>query len=199
MLLRLVHEKKLTDGSNLVGRTFDTTHTKCQHGEDRHPQQQNKQTSAMIGTAIQMLIKVRPALASDVKALAELADKLIPREARTSDRIRVLTRSLRKPNYHLYVAEKDKQLLGFVDLWVFSDFAHAGRMGIIQNLFVDREVRRLGIGDLLMKHVTGRASQLKLKELHVWTSFENRAAISLYRKNRLTKRSLLLEREFERG
>jgi hypothetical protein len=43
-----------------------------------------------------------------------------------------------------------------------------------------------------------RASKLKLKELHVWTSFDNRAAISLYRKHRLAKRSLLLEREFER-
>ena len=145
-----------------------------------------------------MLIKVRSALASDVKVLAELADKLIPGEARTSDRIRVLTQSLRKPNYYLYVAEGDGRLVGFVDLWVFSDFAHAGKMGIIQNLFVDRNARRRGIGDLLMKHITSRASQLKLKELHVWTSFENRAAISLYRKHRLTKRSLLLEREFER-
>jgi ribosomal protein S18 acetylase RimI-like enzyme len=145
-----------------------------------------------------MLTKVRFALASDVKAVAELADKLIPREARTSDRIRVLTRSLRKPNYYLYVAEYDERLVGFIDLWVFSDFAHAGRMGVIQNLFVDGEVRRRGIGNLLMKHVTSRASQLKLKELHVWTSFENRAAISLYRKHRLTKRSLLLEREFGR-
>jgi N-acetylglutamate synthase-like GNAT family acetyltransferase len=145
-----------------------------------------------------MLIKVRPARASDVKGLAELVDKLIPREARRSDRIRVLTGSLRKSNYHLYVAEKDQRLVGFVDLWFFSDFAHAGRMGIIQNLFVDRRVRRKGVGDLLLKRVTSRASQLKLKELHVWTSFENRAAISLYRKHRLTKRSLLLEREFER-
>jgi N-acetylglutamate synthase-like GNAT family acetyltransferase len=83
-----------------------------------------------------------------------------------------------------------------VDLWFFSDFAHAGRMGIIQNLFVDRRVRRKGVGDLLLKRVTSRASQLKLKELHVWTSFENSAAISLYRKHHLTKRSLLLEREF---
>ena len=68
----------------------------------------------------------------------------------------------------------------------------------MQNLFVDGEVRRQGIGDLLMKHIMSRGSQLKLKELHVWTSFQNRAAISLYRKHRLLKRSLLLEREFER-
>ena len=145
-----------------------------------------------------MVTKVRPALASDVKALSELVDKLVPREGRTSDRIRVLMQSLRKPNYYLHLAEKDGRLVGFVDLWVFSDFAHAGKMGIIQNLFVDREVRRRGIGDLFMKRVISRASQLKLKELHVWTSFENRPAISLYRKHRLTKRSLLLEREFER-
>jgi GNAT superfamily N-acetyltransferase len=112
--------------------------------------------------------------------------------------MRVLTQSLRKPNYYIYVAEEDKRLVGFVDLCVFSDFAHAGGMGIIQNLFVDREVRRRGIGDLLMKHIMSRASKLKLKELHVWTSFENRAAISLYRKHHLTKRSLLLEREYER-
>jgi GNAT superfamily N-acetyltransferase len=142
-----------------------------------------------------MLAKVRPALPSDIKAL--LAEKLMPQEARTSDRTRVLKQSLRKPNYYLYVAEKDERLVGFVDLWFFSDFAHAGRMGIIQNLFVERRVRREGIADLLMKRIMSRAIQLKLKELHVWTSFENRDAISLYKKHHLTKRSLLLEREFE--
>lgn len=124
-----------------------------------------------------MLIKVRSAVASDVKALAELADNLMPREARASDRVRVLKRSLHKPNYYLYVAEKNERPVGFVGLWVFSDFAHAGRMGIIQNLFVDRQVRRRGVGDLLMRRITSRANQLKLKELNVWTSFENRAAI----------------------
>ena len=144
-----------------------------------------------------MVTNVRPAANSDVKALSLLAEKLIPGEAEAADRARVLRRSLRKPNYHLYVAEKGERLVGFVDFWIFSDFAHAGRMGIIQNLFVDRGVRRQGIGDLLMERTMSRASQLGLKELHVWTSLKNRAAISLYRKHGLTKKSLLLEREFE--
>jgi GNAT superfamily N-acetyltransferase len=145
-----------------------------------------------------MVIRVRPANTSDVSVLVGLADKLIPGEAPTSDRIRVLTRSLRRSNYSLYVAEEERRLLGFVDLWVFPDFAHGGKMGIIQNLFVDRTFRRRGIGGLLMRRVTRRASELKLKELHVWTTFRNRAAISLYRKHGLTRKSLLLEREFER-
>jgi GNAT superfamily N-acetyltransferase len=60
-----------------------------------------------------------------------------------------------------YVLEKDAGLIGFVDLWVFSVFAHAGRMGIIQNLFVVREVRRRGMGDLLMKaaHEWGESTE----------------------------------------
>jgi len=145
-----------------------------------------------------MVAKVRPARASDSKALSLLANKLMPREARTSDRIRVLKFSLRNPNYYLYVAEENERVLGFVDLWVFSDFAHAGRMGIIQNLFVDHRLRHRGMGDALMNRIVNRAKRLRLKELHVWTTFENRAAISLYRKHHLDKRSLLLEREFER-
>lgn len=145
-----------------------------------------------------MVTGVRLANTSDVSVLSRLADKLIPGEAPTSDRIRILTRSLRRSDYLLYVAEEGGRLLGFVDLWVFPDFAHGGKMGIIQNLFVDRMFRRRGIGDLLMRRVTRRASELKLKELHVWTTFRNRAAISLYRKHGLTRKSLLLEREFER-
>jgi len=145
-----------------------------------------------------MSIKVRHARAPDIKGLAALADKLMPREAKASDRIRTLTQSLRKPNYCIYVAKAGERLVGFVDLWAFPDFAHGGRMGIIQSLFVDRRARRRGVGDLLMKQVMRRARQLKLRELHVWTSFENRAAISLYRKHGLTKRSLLLEREFDK-
>jgi GNAT superfamily N-acetyltransferase len=145
-----------------------------------------------------MVTMVRPAKPSDVRVLVGLADKLIPGEAAVSDRIRVLTRTLRRSDYSLYVAEEERRLLGFVDLWVFPDFAHGGKMGIIQNLFVDRRFRRRGIGDLLMRRVMRRASHLKLKELHVWTAFRNRAAISLYRKHRLTGKSLLLEREFKR-
>jgi len=144
-----------------------------------------------------MAVRIRPATRSDVMGVAMLAGRFMPREARITDRIRVLKHSLRKPNYYLYLAERQDRLVGFVDLWVFSDFAHAGKMGIVQSLFVDREVRRRGIGDHLMKQVMRRAKALKLKELHVWTGFGNRAAISLYRKNHLTKRSLLLEREFE--
>lgn len=147
---------------------------------------------------MEMDTTVRRANASDVSVLAGLADKLIPGEASESDRVRILTRSLRRSNYFLYVAEEERRLLGFVDLWVFPDFAHGGKMGIIQSLFVDRTIRRRGIGDLLMRRVTRRASELKLKELHVWTAFRNRAAISLYRKHGLTRKSLLLEREFER-
>jgi len=144
------------------------------------------------------MIRVRAANTSDVNVLAGLAEKFIPGEAPTSDRIRVLARSLHRSDYSLYVAEEKKRLLGFVDLWIFPDFAHGGTMGIIQNLFVDRTCRRRGIGDLLMRRVIRRASELKLKELHVWTTFRNRAAISLYRKHRLSRKSLLLEREFER-
>ena len=147
---------------------------------------------------MKMVTKVRPADTLDIRALAGLADKLIPGEAPTSERIRILTRSLRRSDYFLYVAEAEKRLLGFADLWVFADFAHGGKMGIIQNLFVDRRFRRRGIGDLLMRRVTRRARELKLKELHVWTPFRNRAAISLYRKHGLTRKSLLLERELWR-
>jgi len=144
------------------------------------------------------MIRVRAANTSDVNVLAGLADKLIPGEAPTSDRIRVLAQSLHRSDYSLYVAEEERRLLGFADLWVFPDFAHGGKMGIIQNLFVDRTFRRRGIGDLLMRRITRRASELKLKELHVWTTFRNRAAISLYRKHGFTRKSLLLEREFEK-
>jgi len=49
-----------------------------------------------------------------------------------------------------------------------------------------------------MRRVTRRASELRLKELHVWTTFRDRTAISLYRKHGLTRKSLLFEREFER-
>ena len=144
-----------------------------------------------------MVTSVRPASISDAQALAELADKLMPGEGKTADRINVLRQSLGKPNYHLYVAQENGRVIGFVDIWIFSDFTHGARMGIIQNIFVDRRFRRRGVGDLLMRRITRKATQLKVKELHVWTSFRNRAAIMLYRKYNLRKRSLLLERAFE--
>ncbi|MFQ6076315.1 MAG: GNAT family N-acetyltransferase [Candidatus Bathyarchaeia archaeon] len=143
-----------------------------------------------------MGMTVRSAGESDVAALLRLAEELIPGEAEPKQRECLLRSCIDDAKHDLYVAELEGRVIGFLDLWTFPDFVHGGVLTIIQNLVVDGAFRGRGVGDLLVRRAVRRAGERGALELHVWTEFDNKAAIRLYKKHGLTGESLLLEREF---
>jgi len=138
---------------------------------------------------------IRPARKSDVKNIAKLAGELIPLEDLTK-RNTMLMQSIDDSKRDIYVAEIKSEIVGFVDLWTFPDFVHGANLTIIQNLVVSEAFRSRGIGDELVRMAVKRAKGRKALELHAWTEFTNKPAISLYAKHGLKKRALLLEKEF---
>ena len=63
----------------------------------------------------------------------------------------MLEHSLQNPNYEIYLAELDGEVVRFVDIRVFPDYVEGSPIAIIQNLIVEKEHRGKGIGSKLVE------------------------------------------------
>jgi ribosomal protein S18 acetylase RimI-like enzyme len=141
--------------------------------------------------------EVRRADESDVSRLLVLAEEFMHGTATDEERLSILKSSLKHPDYELWIAEANRDIVGFIDLWIIHDFCHGGKLSYIQNLYVAPKHRRLGVGSHLLQKIIERAKERGALEIHVVTRFDNERAIQLYKKHGLTKESLQLEKEFE--
>jgi len=107
----------------------------------------------------------------------------------------MLRESLIDPRHGLFVAEIGEKIVGFVETLVFPDFVEGFLVAIVQNLVVDEENRRKSVGSKLLAYAIEELKESGVKELHVWTEFENKRAVELYLKHGFVRRALLLEKE----
>jgi ribosomal protein S18 acetylase RimI-like enzyme len=138
-------------------------------------------------------VEVRTAAPQDSEELVNLADKLVHLDD-WSKREAMLKKSLEEPNCEIFVAEVEKKIVGFIELRVFPDFVEGAPIGIIQNIIVDENYRKLGIGSKLLQRAIEEAENLNAVEIHVWTEFDNQPAINFYTKHGFKKRAILLEK-----
>ena len=139
---------------------------------------------------------IRSANEKDVQTLVKLAEEFIPGEADDKKRIVVLNQALKNPNYELLVAELEGEIVGFIDQWTIQDFTHGAKLSYIHSLYVSSKHRRKGIASRLLQETIRSAKDGKVSEIHITTRFDNKPAISLYKKHGLVREHLELEREF---
>ena len=140
-------------------------------------------------------MRIRPVDEDDVTTLVILAEKFMPKMASARKRADVLKQALKDPNYELLVAELDKEIIGFIDRWDISDFAHGTKLSYIENLYVLPQFRRKGAGDTLLEKIVESARRKGAHEIYIATGLEYKPAISLYKKHGFVKRGLQLEME----
>ena len=144
-----------------------------------------------------MPIRIRSANLQDLQSLVILAEEFIPGEADNKKRIGILKEALGNPNYELLVAETEGEIVGFIDQWIIYDFTHGAKLGYIHNLYISSKHRRKGIASRLLQEVIKNARNKEVSEIHITTRFDNKPAISLYKKHGLVKEHLQLEKEFK--
>lgn len=138
---------------------------------------------------------VRKATLDDMEKVEVLLQELIGDPL--LNRRKYFIKALSSENYKGFLAEKDNEVIGYVDLWGFPDPGHGAVLGIILNFIVSKDYRKMGIGDRLLEEAVKEAEKRDFKEFHVWTEFENEAAKAIYRKHGFVNESLVLEREFD--
>lgn len=109
------------------------------------------------GTSMMDGVHVRPAERSDIKGLLALYTELaegrevsVPISAAESGP--VLDAIMANPERRLLVAAADSVIAGSIDLIIIPNLTHHGRpWAIVENVIVDQNYRRAGIGTALME------------------------------------------------
>jgi ribosomal protein S18 acetylase RimI-like enzyme len=134
---------------------------------------------------------IRRAVESDLQRIHPLLDQLLP--AGLEGRRPIWSAALAQDGYAAWIAEVDGAPAGFLDLVLFPDVAHGGRIGLIHNLVVDARFRGRGLGRSLLQEAIHHSRQLGAAELHVWTDADNAPALGLYEGLGFEPRAVLLE------
>ena len=77
---------------------------------------------------------------------------------------------------------KQKEAMGFVQLYETFGSLHLGKIIILYDLFVKKEFRKYGIGNKLMKKSEEYAKSIGAKGIELSTAKDNLTAQSLYEK-----------------
>jgi len=133
-----------------------------------------------------MTTTIRSAVPTDaaliVRFIAALAEyEKLSHEARAGEAD--ITRDLfgREPKVFCEIAEHDGEPVGFA-LWFYTYSTFQGRHGIwLEDLFVDPEVRGLGIGKSLLVNLAQRCVREKLGRFEWWVLDWNTPSIDFYK------------------
>ena len=86
------------------------------------------------------------------------------------------------PDHVFLVAAKEGQVLGTLYLQIVPNLSHGGRpWGIVENMVVDRDQRRQGIGRLMMDYALKRCHETGCYKVQLLSNRKRREAHEFYR------------------
>jgi ribosomal protein S18 acetylase RimI-like enzyme len=126
---------------------------------------------------------IRPSTEQDVPIIAPLFDSYRqfydkPPDPRVAEQF--IRERLTKKESVIFLAERDGEALGFVQLFPSFSSVSAFRLWVLNDLFVAPSARGLGVGRALMEAARAHAIRTGAKRITLETVVENRAARSLY-------------------
>jgi PhnO protein len=79
----------------------------------------------------------------------------------------IFNQNINLPNYFYFSALQDDKIVGFISCHIWDLLHHCGPVGEIQEFFVRKEFRNMGIGRLLMHEVLSLSKEMNLHSLEV--------------------------------
>jgi ribosomal protein S18 acetylase RimI-like enzyme len=102
-------------------------------------------------------------------------------------------RLLHSANSHFLVAETNKTIVGFAHFTTRKTILHQGPSGLIDELVVAKDCRRVGTGRRLLSATIQKCRELRCCEIEVSTEKTNRKAREFYKSSGFEERGELLE------
>ena len=134
-------------------------------------------------------IKIRKAVSSDIADLAGLLRDLFSIEEdfqfdEQKQRAGLLMLIESDCNEKvLFVAEKDKRVIGMCSAQTLISTAEGGKAAMIEDMVVEKSARGNGIGRLIMDEIVSWAKENGITRLQLLADKNNIRAISFYKKN----------------
>ena len=88
----------------------------------------------------------------------------------------VFKSELENKNSKYIVAKQNNEIVGFAGIWIAIDIAH------ITNIVVKKDLRKQGIGTIILQELIKLCKELKMNEVTLEVNENNSKAINLYKK-----------------
>lgn len=92
----------------------------------------------------------------------------------------IFLENINNPNFHYFLAENNLEKIGFISFHIQNLLHHCGRVGEIQEFFVDYNFRKKGIGKLLIDQVFLIANDFQLKSIEVTSGKKRIENVAVY-------------------
>ena len=125
---------------------------------------------------------IRSVKESDYKNLMQLYNGFVGEDRYSKYNNDSFSKVIKSKNNFIYVAEENKQLIGFVSFSVRLVVRYAKPIAELDELFVLPEYRGKGIGKSLMNKILDKAKELNCYRLFIETHYNHKAAHKLYEK-----------------
>lgn len=133
-----------------------------------------------------MDILIRPAQPEDMPQMCDLLAELFTIEADFTPDVEKQVRGLsmlltaQSGTSLVLVAEKDGAVVGMASVQTLVSTAEGGRVGLVEDVIVERKFNGQGIGTLLLKRVIEWSLDRKLKRLQLLADKYNLTALDFY-------------------
>lgn len=136
------------------------------------------------------MVVVRMAIEADIPRILELYDELVittapkkfNRNSAADDYRKVFLQIAADPRHELLVAEEQGKVVGTVVLIIVPNLSHnASPWALMENMVVDSEYRRQGIGKLLTDYAVRRAKAERCFEIQLSSTNSRKEAHAFYR------------------
>ncbi len=97
------------------------------------------------------------------------------------DAEKIFTKFSHYPNYHLYVAELDKAIIGSFALLIMDNIGHMGApSAVVEDVVVEPTMQRKGVGRKMMEHAIMLAREAQCYKLTLSANIKRERAHAFY-------------------
>jgi N-acetylglutamate synthase-like GNAT family acetyltransferase len=128
--------------------------------------------------------RIRKASQQDIPRILELYAELTEEKLDISSdtALRVFKEIITLPNQEFCVAEKDDMVVGTLFLQIIPNLTHGAHpWAILENMVVDSQYRRQGIGRLLIEHALTRCREAGCYKVQLLSNKKRKEAHLFYR------------------
>jgi ribosomal protein S18 acetylase RimI-like enzyme len=131
----------------------------------------------------------------DYTSVFELLKQLWPNEQLNNEMLKVVYKNALKSDMQkLIVGLIDNKIIGFCSLTIKNNLWLSGNLGHIDELIVDRNLRKQGIGKNLMAEITKMAKENNCKRIELDSAFHRKEAHQFYKNIGFENRAYLFSK-----
>ncbi len=125
-------------------------------------------------------MQIRTAIESDYKPLMKLYNAFVGSDRYSGYDNDSFQKVIKNPQNYVFVAEEDNILIGFVTFSIRNVIRYPKQIAELDELYVDTNHRKKGIGKLFMRAVEEKAKDLNCYRLYIESHYDHKGAHVFY-------------------